>query len=125
MYLFAAVVHVSVMCNVYESFLTDMSYFVCVADKVIRIWRVYAFAHETLSPLASFYCMQTPILMTVAKHRLTIALQDHSTATYSIVLYRLNTKGIVQSITSIYLFVCTVMLSCITCFTMVLLSMSA
>lgn len=64
------------------------------SDMVIKLWRVYAFAHETLSLLTSFYCMQTPLYSSVSNNRLGVAFEDHETATYSVVSYHLRNQGV-------------------------------
>ncbi|CAL1526294.1 unnamed protein product [Lymnaea stagnalis] len=59
-------------------------------DNIIKIWRVYPYAEEALTPLMSFYCAQTPSLMTTINTRLGVSFQDPSTATFSVVLYSLG-----------------------------------
>ncbi|XP_074656785.1 WD repeat-containing protein 97-like [Tubulanus polymorphus] len=61
-------------------------------DNIIKIWRLYPYAQEALAPLMSFFCAHTPIQMTVLKEKLLVAFQEHSSATYSVVMYNLNTK---------------------------------
>ncbi|XP_067652672.1 WD repeat-containing protein 97-like isoform X2 [Haliotis asinina] len=61
-------------------------------DNVIKVWRLYPFAQEALTPLMSFYCAHTPSFMTTIKTRLCVAFQDPSTATFSTVLYNLKDK---------------------------------
>ncbi|XP_033626173.1 WD repeat-containing protein 97-like isoform X4 [Asterias rubens] len=61
-------------------------------DNVIKVWRVFPFAEESLAPLMSFYCAHTPLRMTVLRTTLCVAFQDESSATYSIVHYNLKNK---------------------------------
>ncbi|KAL3860750.1 hypothetical protein ACJMK2_010825 [Sinanodonta woodiana] len=62
-------------------------------DNIIKVWRVYPFAHEALAPLMSFYCAHLPQHMTMIKTNLCVAFQDHSTATFSIVIYNLKDRN--------------------------------
>ena len=67
--------------------------FLFVADNIIKIWRLYPYAQESLAPLMSFYCAHTPVNMTVMKGKLAVAFQEHKTATYSVVMYNLDKKS--------------------------------
>ncbi|XP_071494014.1 uncharacterized protein [Diadema antillarum] len=62
-------------------------------DNVIKVWRVFPFAEEALTPLMSIYCAHTPLHMTVMKTTLCVAFQDPNTATYSLVHYNLVNKS--------------------------------
>ncbi|XP_055955273.1 WD repeat-containing protein 97 [Patella vulgata] len=61
-------------------------------DNVIKIWRLYPFAEEALTPLMSFYCAHTPAHMSTIKSTLCVTFQDPTTATFSTVLYNLQDK---------------------------------
>jgi len=61
---------------------------------VIKIWRLFPYAQESLAPLMSFYCAHLPIYMSVMKKKLAVAFQEHITATYSVVLYNISDKGL-------------------------------
>ncbi|XP_033754622.1 WD repeat-containing protein 97-like isoform X2 [Pecten maximus] len=61
-------------------------------DNIIKVWRLYPYAQEALAPLLLFYCKHTPVHMTMLKTNLCVAFQDHSTATYSIVIYNLKDR---------------------------------
>ncbi|KAK2192806.1 hypothetical protein NP493_22g03013 [Ridgeia piscesae] len=61
-------------------------------DNVIKIWRLFPYAQESLAPLMSFYCAHLPIYMSVMKKKLAVAFQEHITATYSVVLYNISDK---------------------------------
>ncbi|XP_064640581.1 WD repeat-containing protein 97-like [Lineus longissimus] len=63
------------------------------ADNIIKVWRLYPFAQEALAPLLSFFCAHTPLRMTVLKTNLCVAFQEHSTATYNIVVHNLENKN--------------------------------
>ncbi|CAG5117442.1 unnamed protein product, partial [Candidula unifasciata] len=62
-------------------------------DNIIKVWRVYPFAHEAFTPLMSFYCAQCPSFMTTINISLGIAFQDLATATFSVVLYSLADRN--------------------------------
>ncbi|XP_041453812.1 WD repeat-containing protein 97-like isoform X10 [Lytechinus variegatus] len=62
-------------------------------DNVIKVWRVFPFAEESLTPLMSIYCAHMPLHMTVMKTTLCVAFQDPNTATYSLVHYNLINKS--------------------------------
>lgn len=61
-------------------------------DDVIKVWRLFPYAKESLAPLMSFFCAQTPLHMSVLRGKLGVAFDEHSTATYSIVVYSLTNK---------------------------------
>ncbi|KAK3085393.1 hypothetical protein FSP39_002701 [Pinctada imbricata] len=61
-------------------------------DNIIKVWRLYPFAEESLAPLMSFYCAHTPVHMTMLKTNLCVAFQDHTSATYNIVIYNLKDR---------------------------------
>ncbi|OWF56397.1 WD repeat-containing protein [Mizuhopecten yessoensis] len=65
-------------------------------DNIIKVWRLYPYAQEALAPLLLFYCKYTPIHMTMLKTNLCVAFQDHSTATYSIVIYNLKDRNLFE-----------------------------
>lgn len=62
-------------------------------DNVIKVWRVFPFAEEALTPLMSIYCAHRPLHMTVMKTTLCVAFQDPNSATYSLVHYNLINKS--------------------------------
>ena len=63
------------------------------ADNLIKIWRLYPYAQESLAPLMTLYCAHTPVFMCMLKAKLAVAFQDHGTATYSIVMYNLKNRN--------------------------------
>ena len=65
-----------------------------IADNIIKIWRVYPYAQEALTPLMSFFCAHLPVHMVVLKTKLCVAFEDHGTATYSVIVHNLENKGI-------------------------------
>ncbi|XP_038077425.1 WD repeat-containing protein 97-like isoform X3 [Patiria miniata] len=71
---------------------TGLDYGMLFNDNVIKVWRVFPFAEESLAPLMSFYCAHTPLHMSVMRATLCVAFQDESSATYSIVHYNLKNK---------------------------------
>ncbi|ELT93743.1 hypothetical protein CAPTEDRAFT_227356 [Capitella teleta] len=62
-------------------------------DNIIKIWRLYPYAQESLALLMSFYCAHTPLHMSILKNNLAVAFQEHSSATYSVVMYNMNTRN--------------------------------
>ena len=62
-------------------------------DNIIKVWRLYPYAQESLAPLMSFYCAHTPIHMTVLRDKLAVAFQEHASATYTVVMYNLKGKS--------------------------------
>lgn len=63
-------------------------------DNFIKIWRLYPFAEEALAPLMEpLFCAQTPIHMTMLKTNLCVVLQQHTTATYCVVIYNLKDRN--------------------------------
>ena len=64
-----------------------------ISDNIIKVWRLYPYAQESLAPLSSFYCAHTPVHMTVMRDKLFVAFQEHLTATYSVVMYNLQNNS--------------------------------
>ncbi|XP_078609393.1 uncharacterized protein LOC144880786 isoform X1 [Branchiostoma floridae x Branchiostoma japonicum] len=62
-------------------------------DNVVKVWRIFPFSEEALSPLMSFYCAQPPLYMATLKERLCVGFQEPATATYSVVMYNLVEKN--------------------------------
>jgi len=48
---------------------------------------------EPLGLLMSFYCAHVPVHMAIGGARLAVAFQQPSTATYTVVMYDLESKG--------------------------------
>nr|XP_026692602.1 WD repeat-containing protein 97-like isoform X1 [Ciona intestinalis] len=61
-------------------------------DNIVKVWKMFPNANEPLSLMMSFYCAHTPCHMTIAASKLTVAFQQLATATYTIVMYDLDTK---------------------------------
>ena len=49
----------------------------------------------------AFYCAHTPIYMTVLRHKLAVAFQEHTSATYSVVMYNVRGKSECKEIRNI------------------------
>ena len=64
-----------------------------VTDNLIKIWRLYPYAQESLAPLMTLYCVHTPVYTCMLKGKLAVAFQDHASATYSIVMYNLKNRN--------------------------------
>ena len=64
-----------------------------LSDNIIKVWRLYPYAQESLAPLMSFYCAHTPVYMTVLRHKLGVAFQEPASATYSVVMYNIRGKS--------------------------------
>lgn len=62
-------------------------------DNIIKVWRMYPFAEESLAPVMSFFCAHLPLHMSVFKQTLLVAFQEPQTATYSVVLHNLESKN--------------------------------
>ncbi|XP_048577146.1 uncharacterized protein LOC5521505 isoform X2 [Nematostella vectensis] len=61
-------------------------------DNSIKVWRLFPFAEEALAPLMTFYCQETPRHLSVAHHRLCVALHEPATASYNIVVFKTTQK---------------------------------
>ena len=68
------------------------SVFYLISDNVIKVWRLFPYATEALSPMMSFYCSQTPLHMCIMTGKLGVAFHEHASATYSVVVYNLTNK---------------------------------
>ena len=64
-----------------------------LADNLIKIWRLYPYAQESLAPLMTLYCVHTPVYTCMLKGKLAVAFHDHTSATYSIVMYNLKNRN--------------------------------
>lgn len=62
-------------------------------DNIIKIWRLYPYAQESLAPLTSLYCAHTPVFMSIMRNKLNVAFQEHTNATYSVVMYNLERRS--------------------------------
>ena len=60
---------------------------------MVKVWRIYPFAQETLALLMTFTCSHHLTHLTVAKHRLAVAFQEESLMIHSIVVYNLRNRG--------------------------------
>jgi len=68
--------------------------FSIIVDNVIKVWRLFPYAAESLSPMMSFYCSQTPLHMCIMTGKLGVAFHEHASATYAVVVYNISSKGI-------------------------------
>ncbi|CAF2479912.1 unnamed protein product [Rotaria sp. Silwood2] len=62
----------------------------CGADLIIRIWRVFPYAVESLSVVRSIFCALPPIHLTIVKNSLAVAFREESTLTHSLMVYNLE-----------------------------------
>ncbi|XP_039609721.1 WD repeat-containing protein 97 [Polypterus senegalus] len=62
-------------------------------DKMVKVWRVFPYADESLSLHMSFCCAQPPLKVSCLGSLLAVAFQELSSATYGIVHYHLETKN--------------------------------
>uniref|UniRef100_A0A8C4SL02 Uncharacterized protein n=1 Tax=Erpetoichthys calabaricus TaxID=27687 RepID=A0A8C4SL02_ERPCA len=62
-------------------------------DKMVKVWRVFPYADESLSLHMSFCCAQPPLKVSCLGSLLAVAFQELSSATYGIVHYHLETKS--------------------------------
>eukprot|EP00794_Sanderia_malayensis_P018922 gene18922-20826_t len=60
----------------------------CSTDKTVRIWRVFPFAEDSLAPLMYIMNSEPATHLVFSRHRLCVAFQDVSTATYNITMYK-------------------------------------
>ena len=65
-------------------------------DNVVKVWRIFPNTQESMSLLMSFYCAHTPLHMNISGTRLAVAFQQLATATYTTVVYDLETKSELQ-----------------------------
>ncbi|XP_072911279.1 WD repeat-containing protein 97-like isoform X2 [Hemitrygon akajei] len=56
-------------------------------DKAVKVWRVFPFARDSLTPLMSFFAAHTPTHLCLLKSAFIMALQNTVSAVHSIVLY--------------------------------------
>ncbi|CAF0753292.1 unnamed protein product [Rotaria sp. Silwood1] len=62
----------------------------CGADLIIRIWRVFPYAVESLSVVRSIFCGLAPVHLTIVKNSLAVAFREESTLTHSLMVYNLE-----------------------------------
>ncbi|CAF0962576.1 unnamed protein product [Adineta steineri] len=62
----------------------------CGVDLIIRIWRVFPYAVESLAVTRSIFCALPPIHLTIMKNSLAVAFRDEPTMTHSLMLYNLD-----------------------------------
>jgi hypothetical protein len=64
-----------------------------LTDLIIRIWRVYPYAVESLAVVRSIFCSLPPHHLAVMNHQLAVAFCEQSTLTHSMMLYNLENNG--------------------------------
>lgn len=73
------------------------SYFICILnsylDLIIRIWRVFPYAVESLSVVRSIFCALPPIHLTVVRNSLAVAFREETTLTHTLMIYNLENNG--------------------------------
>ncbi|CAF0730534.1 unnamed protein product [Rotaria sordida] len=62
----------------------------CGVDLIIRIWRVFPYAVESLSVVRSIFCALPPVHLTIVKNSLAVAFREESTLTHSLMVYNLE-----------------------------------
>ncbi|UJR35912.1 hypothetical protein I4U23_028653 [Adineta vaga] len=62
----------------------------CGVDLIIRIWRVFPYAMESLVVTRSIFCAIPPIHLTILRNSLAVAFRDETTITHSLMLYNLD-----------------------------------
>ncbi|XP_065064504.1 WD repeat-containing protein 97-like isoform X2 [Rhopilema esculentum] len=60
----------------------------CSSDKTIRIWRVFPFAEDALAPMMFILNNEPATHLVYSKHRLCVVLQDPSTATFNVTMFK-------------------------------------
>jgi len=76
-----------------KTIIDSTKYVDCLTDNVIKVWRLFPYAAESLSPMMSFYCSQTPLHMCIMTGKLGVAFHEHASATYSVVVYNIGNRG--------------------------------
>ena len=62
-------------------------------DLIVRIWRVFPYATESLSVTRSIFCALPPVHLTIIRNSLAVAFRDESTLTHSLMIYNLENNG--------------------------------
>jgi hypothetical protein len=62
-------------------------------DLIIRIWRVFPYAIESLLVIRSIFCALPPIRLSVIRNSLAVAFRDEPTLTHSLMVYNLENNG--------------------------------
>jgi hypothetical protein len=75
------------------NFFLDAMFFYYL-DLIIRIWRVFPYAVESLSVVRSIFCALPPIHLTMIRNSLAVAFRDESTLNHSLMVYNLENNGI-------------------------------
>ncbi|CAF0727372.1 unnamed protein product [Didymodactylos carnosus] len=66
----------------------------CGADLIIRIWRVFPYAIESLSVVRTIFCALPPIHLSIVRNCLAVAFREDSTLTHSLMIYNLDNNGV-------------------------------
>lgn len=64
-----------------------------LVDLIIRIWRVFPYAMESLAVTRSIFCAIPPIHLAIMRNSLAVAFRDEATMTHSMMLYNLDNNG--------------------------------
>lgn len=64
-----------------------------LTDNVVKVWKIFPNTAEALNLMMSFFCAHPPTKMNVLLSHLIVVFQQPETATYSIVVHNLRTKG--------------------------------
>ncbi len=59
-----------------------------VSDNAVRIWRVFPFSEDALAPLMFILNAEPATHLVFSRHRLCVAFQDASTATYNVTMFK-------------------------------------
>lgn len=62
-------------------------------DLIIRIWRVFPYAIESLSVVRSIFCALPPIHLTIVRNSLAVAFRDEPTLNHTLMVYNLENNG--------------------------------
>ena len=57
-------------------------------DKTLKVWRVFPFAEEALTPLLLFINSNVVYLLSFCNHVLSAVFQDNERATYTLAVYK-------------------------------------
>ncbi|XP_072458774.1 WD repeat-containing protein 97 isoform X2 [Notamacropus eugenii] len=56
-------------------------------DMTVKLWRVFPYSEESLTLIRTFFCYQSTVALCTMGSRVTVAFEDPSSATYSLVQY--------------------------------------
>lgn len=61
-------------------------------DLTVKMWRVFPYAEESLSPLRTFCCCHPAVVLCALGKRVTVGFEDPNNATYGLVQFGLGSS---------------------------------